>query len=612
MRNKQGVRIQTDRLAEQIWSSLYEDFDLGGTFADAREALKRGDIKSFRSLASREIGHVPPARFKRIRQLENLLKKYRFENDVFTSDELEVITDRNYLDNQARIARLRLNVAPLTATLVLQEARRVAKGILGEYSADETIERSKFGKKSSLGCPLSKAYIDLKLTTKKAFTGSARCANWFFGMLPENPILNRIVKRIGVTPGHNNLRNVSLVLKNVPKTWKIHRGITPLPLLDLFYTYGVGRQVQNRLKEHGLDIRHLQDRHRYMVQRFSLSRTHATADLSAASDSITSDLLNHVLPRPWYNAVKMACTHQVLVGGKTCYTESILPMGNGMTFPIETLFFYSLIRAIGNLTGIGGSYSVFGDDLIYPTKIHKYVARIFPQLGLILNQDKTFVRYPFRESCGEDFYRGAPVRSFYLRNEESPTLSCRQAEAFIYGIINGLLRRWDQSEVSRTINMLLVQLSMLTDHVLRVPPQFPDKSGIKVKDPNHHLADNAWVPYEPVMVKFYDGSRWYQFNYLVVVPKRRVIATQEPYYWLGLGGGDDTVREYDGGSKHSIYSDAPHAPISWKRLKRVRHFMHNGRLRKVTIKKYVPCVASRVVEQIKLQQNRKRSISDWV
>lgn len=619
MRKQNRVCISADRLAEQLWSSLYEDFALGGVFKDAGIALKRGDIKSFREQCTREIGWVTPSRFKRIKQLETLLKKYRFEQDVFTPTELEAITNLKYCDNQARLAASRFSAQSLTVSLVLQEARRVAKGILGEYSEEKTVNLAKFGKKSSIGCPLALAFIDHKLTSKRAMTGSTRCSDWFFRNLPKDPILNRMVERVGIKPGHNNLNQTSLVLKNVPKTWKIHRGITPLSLLDLYYTYGVGLQVTERLKEHGLDIRFLQDRHRYMVKRFSLTRTHATADLSAASDSITSDLLNRVLPRPWYVAIKKATTHQIMVGDKLCYTESILPMGNGLTFPIETLFFYSLIRAIGNLTGVGGTYSVFGDDLIYPSKIHGVVARIFPQIGLILNKDKTFVRYPFRESCGEDFYRGFPVRTFYLHNADAPGMNPRQAEAHIYGIINGLLRRWDEHEIPRTLNMLLVQLSNLTDRVLRVPPLYPDKSGIKVTDPNHHINGNKWVPYEPVIIKFYDGSRWFQFRFLEAVPKRRVILTQEPYYWQSLSGDHDRAEEWNPGKiltttgKGLMFlSEAPSQPLSWKKTQRVRSWMQNGRLRKKTIRKYVPSVASRVIEQYKLQQNRKRTISVWI
>lgn len=611
MRYNKGVSIHTDQLAVHIWSTLLEDFKLPKIFSKAEECLHRRDLKGFRDNCVRECGIIPPSRFKRIQQMLNLLKKYRFENDVYTTQELEVRTNTKYLSNQQALCLNRFNSRTLRASLVLREARKVARSILGELSEDEVVSLTRFGKKSSIGCPLRQAYIDHKLTNRRAFTGSADVTRWFLTILEGDPILNRIVKRLRINPEHATLRQVFLVLENVPKTWKVHRSITPLALLDLFYTYGVGRVVQRRLKEHGLDIRHLQDRHRKWVKKFSLTCTHATADMSVASDSITIDLLNAILPRPWFNLVKFATTKQVMVGNTLCYTESVLPMGNGMTFPVETLVFYCIIKAIGNLAGVRGIYSVFGDDLVYPSRLHNYVYQVFPELGLTLNLEKTFVSFPFRESCGEDFYRGVAVRSFYLKNEESFTLQGARAEAFIYKTINGLLRRWDEHEIPMTLSYLLRQLTLLRFEVLRVPPTFPDTSGIKVDDPTHHLLGDFWIPYAPVKCYFSHGSRWFQFKFLRAIAKKRFIVDQEPYYWQKLAGDDDVVRT-EFAREFSIYSEPPTQAVGWKRIVKKRFFRtKNGRLRKVSKVVYKPFVASRVVERFHLQENRRQSVSDW-
>jgi hypothetical protein len=597
-----GVGIPTDILAVNIWRSLYEDFDLGGVFKSAKEALSIGDLKAYRDKCTREVGIVQPPRFKRIKQLENLLKKYRFESDVYTSEELEVITNEKYLSNQVRLSEHHKGGVTLRAHYVLQRARKIAKRILGDPNIEEIELLSKFGKKSSIGCPLSLAYIDHKLTDSRAFTGSAACADWFFSnILPKDPILDQLVQRIRIKPGHPNLQHRNLVLKNVPKTWKVHRGITPLTLIDLFYTYGVGRAVQRRLKKHGLDIRYLQDNHRRVVRKFSLSLTHATADLSAASDSITIHLLSRILPRSWYNLVKRACTHQVKIGDRLFYTESVLPMGNGLTFPVETLVFYCITKAIGELLKVDGLYSVFGDDLVYPSKIHKAVAALFPEFGLILNTDKTFVSFPFRESCGEDFYRGVPVRSFYLSNAGSPRLSGRELEGYLYSIINGLLRRWDEHEIPKTLNFLLRALAQCTFRVLRVPPSFPDTSGIKVEDPTHRLLGEVWTPYEPVKLYYSDGSRWFQFKYLRFVAKKRFIKCQEPYYWQTLAGDSD---EPEGEFKRVFnpYTEVPTSSVGWQKQSYTRYFKFKGKRRRKVFYKLRPYVSSRIVEQIRLQE----------
>lgn len=610
-----AVGISTDTLAESIWSCLHEDFNFGSTFASAKLALRSKQVKAFREGLDREVGLTTPLRFKQLAQLQNLLKKYRFSDDVYTSDELEELTNKKYLANQLRIATERFQPRQASSFEVLKAARTIAREILGPIDPEEIIELAKFGKKSSIGCPLRLAYIDHKLSDRRAFTGSTECSKWFFNnVLPKDPILDRIVKRLRLTPQHKNFELDHLVLENVPKTWKVHRGITPLTLLGLYYTYGVGRAVQRRLKEHGLDIRFLQDSHRHLIRRFSITCRHVTADLSAASDSLTSDLLNAVLPRPWYNLVKKSFTHQVKVGGALHFTESVLPMGNGLTFPVETLIFYCLVKAIGDLTGTKGTYSVFGDDLIYPRRIHRYVSAIFPRLGILLNMDKTFVSYPFRESCGEDFYQGVSVRSFYLRNGESATLKGRRLESYLYKIINGLRRRWDDHEIPTTLNFLLRMLSCNTFRVLRVPPQFPDESGIKVVDPSHHVLGNEYVPYEPITVSFHDGSRWFAFNYLRAVAKKRFIVEQEPYYWQTLSGDTDIP---DTGlihySRGQYYVSASQPNVNWLEYQHKRWLpSKGGRSHMVKRKKLRPYVASRVVEQIKLQRNRSNTCSDWI
>lgn len=612
---KMAVGIPTDILAERIWSCLHEDFDLGMVFGTAKEALQRGDVAAFRNSLDREMGWTSPDRFKKIMQMQNLLKKYKFTNDVFTSEELEHVTNQKYLGNQLRLAKQRFNTRSLSTSRVLREARLICKQILGIYDPEEMLILAKFGKKSSIGCPLRLAYIDHKLTDVRAFTGSAECSKWFFdNVLPKDPILNRMVKRLRIKPGHKNFEHDHLVLENVPKTWKVHRGITPLTLIDLFYTYGVGRVIQRRLKENGLDIRFLQDSHRHLIKRFSKTRRHVTADLSAASDSITSDLLNQLLPRSWFNLIRRSTTHQVMIGDNRFYTESILPMGNGLTFPVETLVFYSLTKAIGNLAGIKGTYSVFGDDLIYPRQIHKYVAKVFPQLGICLNMDKTFVNYPFRESCGEDFFLGIPVRSFYLKNEESTTLCNRRLEAFIYKIINGLRRRWDEHEIPRTLNYLLQLLSCTTFEVLRVPPAFPDQSGIQVSNPNHRVLGNVFVPYAPIHINFVYGSRWFRFRYLRAIAKKRFIVTQEPYYWLSLRDeNDDTEITPFLKLKHgNYYVESTRPGVQWEKTKRVRLCRIRGHRRKIVKIIHKPFVASRVAERYVLQQNTRQSCSDWI
>lgn len=614
MKKSKGVGISTDHIAINIWMSLLEDLQLQDVFAPARQALIKGDLKTFREKCEREVGIVAPERYKAVHQVVNLLKKYRFEKDVYTDEELVDLTNQKFLTNQVIMSEKRKAPCSYRADLVLREARRIIKGILGDYCPEETERLSKFGKKSSIGCPLSLAYIDHKLTNEQAFSGSKECTKWFFSMLEKDPILKRIVSRLRVRPGDKNLEYEFLHLVNVPKKWNVHRGITPLTLLALVYSYGVGIAVQERLSYHGLNIRKLQDIHRRLIKRYSVTLTHVTADMSDASNSILYWHLMRLLPRPWLLAVKKAVTHQVMIGDKLHFCESVLPMGNGMTFPLETLIFYALVKAIGNLSGVKGTYSVYGDDLIYPRKIHSRVASIFTDLGMTLNLDKTFVSFPFRESCGEDFYRGVPVRSYYMSNGQSWFPKHEKLEAQLYIMINGLRRRWKDAEIPATLMYLLTELQTVAGHILRVPPSFPDTSGIKVECPNHQLLDSDWFKYAPVhyFERIY-GSQWYQFSYLKETPAKRYISSMEPYYWQCLSGdNDEIVPRHERRRDFGYITEPPESPIKWEKSVRKRTYVDkHGRVHKVKRTKYVPFVSSRVIEQYELRGNGALSLSDW-
>jgi hypothetical protein len=592
----------TDVVARNLWLSLVRDFRAseGLEFCRKAEAAFLTDIETFRGFEHPEMGKVSVGRFKRRKQMQELLKKYRFAQDAFSDKELEVKTLAKYFSEQERLTQF----APQNEfkLRVAQRARAIAREILGSFEPEKVVIRSKFGKKSSIGCPLSLAYIDNKLSNAKAFTGSSQCTRWFWDqVLPGDEILSSMVKLLGVKPSDKLLKHNSLNLIQVPKSWKTYRSITPLTLLSLFYSNGLGQIVTERLRTVGLDIRRLQNRHRNLVRGFSMSRSHATADLSAASDSITIELLNQVLPRKWYCAVRKALVSQVSyeLEGQTrrAYTASVLPMGNGLTFPVETLIFYCLIRAIGDLTGIDGVFSVYGDDLIYPSKLHKFVVRVFPHFKLKLNLDKTFVKYPFRESCGADFYRGADVRPFYLQGERQ-VLTNSQYQAYLYKTYNGLVRRWDPTEIRTTLLYLLTELVRVSKELVRVPPDYPDTAGIKVQHPREIPLDTRMLPWTPIYLSLddkYGNTRW-AFKYLAEKPGSRFVKKVLPYYWLALQSKDDELTDQNYGPTAHAFSYRhipPEPPLSWRKVQYKRERWHKGKKYLLTEDEYVPTVSSR-------------------
>jgi len=612
---KSGVKkYDTDRVAIRLYSTLARDFraSFGDAFCSKAENMLKTDISSYRDYTYPELGYVAPSYYKAMNQMQSLFKKYRFKNDKYDDEQLRQRTLEKYFADQKIISVPKQR--SVLGHRVLQKARQICRSILGKIDYTELITLCRFGRKSSIGCPLAFAYIDYKLTNVKAFTGSKECSKWFNDNIYNNDVIIKELRDALI--GCPNLEHESLNLINVPKTWKVDRNITPLTLITLFYSYGVGGLISSALSKHGLDISRLQSRHRRLIKGYSKSCSHATADLSRASDSLTSWLINSIMPREWYNAVKKTFTRQLMVNDVLHYTESILPMGNGLTFPVETLIFYCIIRAVGTLANVHGTFSVYGDDLIYPSKLHKYVVRVFDELGLVLNLDKTYVHYPFRESCGSDYYHGVDVRAFYLQGI-GETLGRQRYAAFLYKIINGLCRRWDPSEIRSTLYMLIVELATLGVPILRVPPSFPDYSGIKVNSVYGFPLDLDFVvDWSPIRAVFFHGSRWYSFRCLQETPDKRVVLSQLPYYWLSLQG--TLQQEYTDDSFWKLntgwfYHESAKQALSWDKFHYVRVFRDRyGRQRKKRLTKYRCVSPSRSNSKMAHAVIKPGSISDWI
>jgi hypothetical protein len=532
--------------------NLVSDFrkSLGSDYAAVPlQKLLQGGIQEFRKYKFPGRARVSPSVFKREYQLEMFFKRYRFENDVYSDDELNAMSVEKFIDTQKRLD------SPIVETplinRVLRDARSHAKRILRVYDKAEHQTFCRFGKRACVGTTLTSSYLDEKL---KNLTGSHEHIRWFKDYLRTDELLRSAIREASGKKRPQYIMCDTLTMSHVPKTFKALRAICPDTLLGSFYTAGLGGYIADRLKEEGLDIRTLQRRHGILAMKASESRTLVTADLSAASDSLTLFLLRRVLPSPWYRAITLGRIPHVILGGQRIRMNTVLTMGLGHTFPLQTLVFYCLLKAIGGLKGSHGTVSVYGDDLIYPRSIHKLVGYVFPRLHLILNEDKTYAKDFFRESCGSDYYRGCDVRPFCLEAEHHHC-SGVQYERLLYKLYNGLLRRWDREEIPGTIEWITQELILKCDRILCVPTSFPDSSGIRVEqytDGYFHAPLEDCYPYQ---------SKW--FHYLMDRPKRRKVWSQMIYYW-------ESLRSKESKGEYSPYDDPTDSPqLTWKRERRV-------------------------------------------
>lgn len=224
-------------------------------------------------------------------------------------------------------------------------------------------------------------------------------------------------RRFLVVPGNR--------FTTVPKNAKTDRGICIEPSLNVFFQLGVGGEISRLLKRSfGWDKRTCQPHHQRLARIASLTGACATIDLSNASDTVSSKLVQLLLPPCWFSLLNQLRSTKTLIGNKWVILEKFSSMGNGFTFELETLIFRTLVETVRRLEGIhedpytpGLDVSVFGDDIIVPTSISKSAVSALKFFGFTPNEKKTFLKGPFRESCGGDYYRGYDVRPHYVRKD---------------------------------------------------------------------------------------------------------------------------------------------------------------------------------------------------
>ena len=282
-------------------------------------------------------------------------------------------------------------------------------------------------------------------------------------------------------------------LKFVPKDVRESRTIAVEPTLNMYFQLGLGQILAKRIRSFfGVDLRSQQLWNREAARVGSVLASQpvngsrqepwapglATIDLKSASDSIGLRLLEWALPRDFYAILRRyRCDRATLVDGSVQDLNMVSTMGNGFTFPLQTMLFSCVVVAaiksygitpnrpyvqIGSevdvLESIGrkaqwphfnlfnpmpgilgkvpkgdpGDWGVFGDDIVCHPEIAPRVLRLLSLLGFEVNATKSFVEGHFRESCGCDFYRGHDIRAFYVKERLDSRTS-------LYKALNGFL-----------------------------------------------------------------------------------------------------------------------------------------------------------------------------
>lgn len=208
---------------------------------------------------------------------------------------------------------------------------------------------------------------------------------------------------------------------SVPKTSLTDRGINVEPILNSYLQKGYGSVIRERLKNVGVDLTD-QTVNQRLARVGSMDGSLATIDLSMASDMIAYNLVLDLLPIDWFTVLDCVRSPVVLLrkqgpntGDQYAILEKFSSMGNGATFELESLIFWSLLSVCCPT----GTISVYGDDLICPVEYYDEVLDALTLCGFIPNSDKSFKEGSFRESCGKDYWEGTDVRPVFIKEQLS-------------------------------------------------------------------------------------------------------------------------------------------------------------------------------------------------
>jgi len=200
-------------------------------------------------------------------------------------------------------------------------------------------------------------------------------------------------------------------LVTVPKSFKTDRTVLIEPSLNMMFQLAVGDVIRDGLKKVGVDLRD-QARNKSLARASSMTGALATLDLSSASDSIAVELVRHLVPPDWYDLLSSLRTSQCeMKDGVIIDLEKFSSMGNGFTFPLESLVFWAVVSSISGERNV----SVYGDDLIIPVKDVEKTITVLRTLGFSVNKEKSFWEGLFRESCGGDYFFGFDVRPHFVK-----------------------------------------------------------------------------------------------------------------------------------------------------------------------------------------------------
>lgn len=397
--------------------------------------------------------------------------------------------------------------------MIHRVSRKITSILDYSPNIDRWLDRSSWGPGASLSIKKREASGFKKYRDERGITIDARCLiplldaayPCFYGRMYQLELGDRVVV--------------------VPKDATQDRVILIQPGFNLWLQKGCGELIRQKLRFCGLDLNVAPERHHEFARLGSKYQHLSTLDLKSASDRLAIEPLREVLPPDWFKLLDLLRSKRSCDGRPW---EKFSSMGNGFTFELETLVFYSIALCVCEKLSIQTSdVSVFGDDVIIPTAAVDLFRHTLGIFGFQVNEKKSFSSSPFRESCGSHFYDGVDCKPIFLKERISDVFNAYK----VYNNVRHLAHRRNSnygcdSRFRRTCR--LIENSIPESLRLRIPFGFGEVGLISNFD-------------EARPAKARDGWQGFVFKTLSRIPLS--FATEEPaLLWVRLTEHSDRER----------------------------------------------------------------------
>jgi len=215
----------------------------------------------------------------------------------------------------------------------------------------QLVDNGRVGPGSSIGANGLSLYA--KLFSSQLTTTSLKLDSVFSGYFSRFPRFHEALAMCRETFGEPKVVDRSRC-SFAPKTTDCSRMICVEPSLNMFFQLGLGAVLEDRLRTYfKVDLRNQPFKNRRLAQLGSKTGNFSTIDLSSASDSISIELCRQILPGWFFDTLMELRSSQTEIDGRPVTLEMISTMGNGFTFPLQTIIFAVLLELSTSLTTCG-------------------------------------------------------------------------------------------------------------------------------------------------------------------------------------------------------------------------------------------------------------------